>query len=59
MLSVYLEYQFKEFVDYQFTSSMEVKLDEIATGQADWKDVVKEFWDTLNGSVEHVRRNLF
>jgi DNA topoisomerase-1 len=36
---------FPKYVDYEFTSSMEDELDEIARGETLWKPKVKAFWE--------------
>jgi len=36
---------FATYVDYDFTSQMEDRLDQIARGEAQWKPLVREFWD--------------
>lgn len=36
---------FPEIVDVQFTAKMEEELDEIASGEARWKNVIKNFYD--------------
>ncbi len=35
---------FSNYVDYEFTSLLEDRLDEIARGETKWKPTVKEFW---------------
>lgn len=35
---------FSKYVDYDFTSHLEDRLDEIARGETQWKPTVKEFW---------------
>ncbi|MCP4715768.1 MAG: type I DNA topoisomerase [Deltaproteobacteria bacterium] len=36
---------FSQYVDYNFTSQLENRLDEISRGEAEWKPTVKEFWN--------------
>jgi DNA topoisomerase-1 len=36
---------FSRYVDYEFTSHLEDRLDEIARGETLWKPTVKEFWN--------------
>jgi DNA topoisomerase-1 len=39
-------------VDYQFTSKLEDKLDEISNGERDWIPVMEEFWGGFSQQVE-------
>ena len=43
----YLNTNFPEIMDYQFTSHMELLLDEIAEGKKIWYNVLQEFYDIL------------
>jgi DNA topoisomerase-1 len=36
---------FSQYVDYNFTSLLEDRLDEISRGEAKWQPTVKEFWN--------------
>ena len=47
-----MEEYFKEIVDANFTAGMEDKLDEIEINSADWKGVVKDFYETLKVELE-------
>ena len=47
-----MEEYFKEIVDANFTAGMEDKLDEIEINDADWKEIVKEFYATLKVELE-------
>ncbi len=42
---------FPDIVDYQFTAHMEEDLDEIATGEEGWVDVIREFYTTFAPQV--------
>lgn len=43
---------FKQIVDVEFTAEMESKLDSIEEGNANWKDVVGEFFEPLKKAIE-------
>ena len=47
----YLLQGFSDLFDYGFTARMEAQLDEIAGGQAQWKGVLRRFWETLGPRV--------
>ncbi len=43
---------FADVFDYQFTAQMENQLDEVADGNAQWQQVLGNFWKTLGPRVE-------
>ncbi|MDD3488257.1 MAG: DNA topoisomerase, partial [Candidatus Pacebacteria bacterium] len=43
---------FPNIVDYQFTSKIEEKLDEIAEGKLNWSQTIKEFYDPFSDNLE-------
>jgi DNA topoisomerase-1 len=43
---------FKDIVDYKFTAEMEEKLDKIADGKEDWKEVIKNFYKPFLKNLE-------
>lgn len=52
----YLEKHFDNLIERGFTSSIEDKLDEVATGGIKWKTVVREVFDTFHPIVEEQRK---
>ncbi|MGE3465039.1 MAG: type I DNA topoisomerase, partial [Pseudomonadales bacterium] len=44
--------QFENLLDYGFTAQMEKELDQIAEGDADWENVLDEFYDDFSGKLE-------
>lgn len=55
MVTYYLIQNFPKIVDYQFTAHMEEKLDEIASGDLVWHEVLKEFYDEFHPIVMSIR----
>ena len=53
----FLVNHFKDILDYNFTAKVEADFDDIATGKADWTDVMKHFYGNFHPQVEHVRLN--
>ena len=49
---------FKEIVDEEFTAQMETKLDEVADGNINWKEVIKEFYNPFEKSLEDAEDKL-
>ena len=52
VVTAFLENFFARYVQYNFTAELEDQLDEISNGQADWKAVLRNFWDAFNAAVE-------
>ena len=52
VVNKFLTDHFGQYVDYQFTSKLEDKLDEISNGQRDWIPVMREFWTGFSAQVE-------
>ena len=50
----FLEKHFPQIMDYQFTSQMEGKLDEIAQGKHLWHEVVREYYNSFHPTVEQL-----
>lgn len=53
-----LSKHFAKIVDYDFTASMESKLDEIAEDKLVWNDVLKEFYEPFTKIVNSARENM-
>ena len=55
LLSAFLESFFQRYVEYDFTASLEEKLDEISDGKLAWKDVLRDFWKDFSGAVDDIK----
>lgn len=55
LLSAFLESFFRRYVEYDFTASLEEKLDEISDGKLAWKDVLRDFWKDFSGAVTDIK----
>ena len=51
LVTAFLENFFKRYVEYDFTARLEEKLDNISAGEADWKAVLREFWEAFIAAV--------
>ncbi|MFC5385746.1 type I DNA topoisomerase [Aquamicrobium segne] len=51
----FLESFFDKYVEYDFTASLEGKLDEISDGKLNWKDVLRDFWTDFSASVDDIK----
>ncbi len=52
VVSRFLTTHFTDYVDYDFTARLEDELDAISRGEADWKPVLREFWEPFHKQVE-------
>ena len=55
LVTAFLESFFEKYVEYDFTASLEAKLDEISDGKLAWKDVLRDFWTDFSGAVEGIK----
>jgi DNA topoisomerase-1 len=55
IVTAFLESFFDKYVEYDFTASLEEKLDEISDGRLDWKDVLRDFWNDFSASVDDIK----
>ncbi len=53
-----LEKNFANIVDAQFTARMEEKLDEIAEGKIDWKELLLDFYKEFMQKIEDGKKNI-
>ncbi|MCL1994225.1 MAG: type I DNA topoisomerase [Spirochaetes bacterium] len=58
MINDMLVEYFSQYIDADFTASMEAKLDSVEENQIRWPDMIREFWDPFNVKVEEVTRSL-
>ena len=54
MVSKFLEDNFPEIVDYNFTAKVEKEFDEIAQGNKDWKGMIGAFYTPFHTEIEKV-----
>lgn len=52
IVTAFLMSFFKQYVEYDFTASLEEKLDKISDGKMEWKKLMKEFWKDFHKFVE-------
>lgn len=55
LVTAFLESFFEHYVEYDFTASLEEKLDEISDGKLAWKDVLRDFWRDFSGAVDDIK----
>ncbi len=55
IVTAFLESFFEKYVEYDFTASLEEKLDEISDGKLAWKDVLRAFWIDFSAAVDGIK----
>ncbi len=55
LVIAFLESFFKRYVEYDFTASLEEKLDEISDGKLEYKVVLRDFWRDFSAAVEEIK----
>jgi len=55
LVTAFLESFFKRYVEYDFTASLEEKLDLISDHKLAWKDVLREFWADFTRQVAETK----
>ena len=56
MVNSFLEKNFKNLMDYKFTANMEDKLDKIAEGKYNWKQMLKDFYKPFEKELEQASK---
>jgi len=51
LVAAFLTSFFDRYVEYDFTAKLEEQLDDISGGRADWKEVLRDFWDQFAAEV--------
>lgn len=55
IVTAFLENFFKRYVEYDFTASLEEKLDEISDGKLEYKIVLRDFWRDFSAAIENIK----
>ena len=55
LVTAFLTIFFERYVDSGFTAGLEEQLDDISGGRADWRAVMRAFWDQFSVAVEQTR----
>jgi len=52
VVTAFLEGYFSRYVQYDFTANLEDTLDLVASGEANWKSVLRDFWGAFHAKIE-------
>ena len=55
LVTAFLTSFFERYVDPHFTAGLEEQLDDISGGRADWKAVMRQFWDAFSNAIGQTR----
>ena len=55
LVTAFMESFFENYVEYDFTASLEEKLDEVSDGKLAWRDVLRDFWKDFSGAVDEIK----
>ncbi|MEO1090465.1 MAG: type I DNA topoisomerase [Pseudomonadota bacterium] len=55
VVSAFLAEFFERYVQYGFTAELEDRLDAVAAGELDWRQVLREFWDPFYAQTEEIK----
>jgi DNA topoisomerase-1 len=51
VVTAFLSNFFKRYVEYGFTADLEGRLDDVADGKLDWKQVLRDFWRDFSAAI--------
>jgi DNA topoisomerase-1 len=54
LVTAFLEEFFRRYVEYDFTASLEEKLDLVSAGELDWKALLRDFWMDFHAAVGEI-----
>lgn len=52
LVTVFLQNFFNKYVEFDFTADLEEQLDRISSGDIDWRQVLRAFWDDFSATVD-------
>ncbi len=54
IVTAFMQNYFTKYIQYDYTATMENKLDDITNGEAQWKQVLNDFWGNFDQTVQSV-----
>src|SRR5581483_116632 len=55
LVTAYLTSFFQRYVDTGFTAALEEQLDDISGGRADWREVMRAFWEEFSRAIDQTK----
>jgi DNA topoisomerase-1 len=59
IVTAFLSSFFKHYIEYDFTADLEEKLDEVASGELPWKQLLRDFWTSFHAATEEAKELKF
>jgi DNA topoisomerase-1 len=59
IVTAFLSSFFKHYIEYDFTADLEEKLDEVASGELPWKQLLRDFWKNFHAATEEAKELKF
>jgi DNA topoisomerase-1 len=59
IVTAFLSSFFKHYIEYDFTADLEEKLDEVASGELPWKQLLRDFWTNFHIATEEAKELKF
>ena len=53
VVTAFLAGYFEQYIQYNFTAELEDRLDNVANGNANWKHVLREFWEDFYSAIKN------
>ena len=51
LVTTFLRSYFNKYIEYDYTADLEKKLDKVSAGEADWKNILTDFWQELSKTI--------
>ena len=59
IVTAFLSSFFKHYIEYDFTADLEEKLDQVASGELPWKQLLRDFWTNFHTATEEAKELKF
>ncbi len=59
LVTAFLESFFAKYVEFDFTAGLEEELDRVSNHEADWKDVLRRFWEDFSTAIDRTKELRF
>lgn len=56
LVTAFLSSFFERYVQYDFTAQLENKLDDVAEGNYDWKQLLRDFWQEFHARIDEGKK---
>ena len=50
---IFLNNYFNKYLEYDYTADLEKKLDRVSAGEANWIEILTDFWSEFEKSIEN------